>query len=579
MPPVLLSPRLRSAVLLSSALLAGLAPLATRATTFDLSTATVADIDAAFAAGALTSEKLTELYLARIAAYDQQGPKLNTIITLNPKALEIARSLDAERKSKGPRSPLHGIPMLVKDVYNTYDLPTTGGFKPMATSQPSRDSFVIDRLRKAGVVILGKTNQADWYGKAPRGASSLKGQVVSPYNAKKFEGGSSSGTGVAMASWFATIGMGSDTSGSVVIPTAHNSLAGFSTTHGLVSRTGMMWSSPSQENGGPMGRCVYDCAAVLDVIAGYDAADLPTQASVGKMPDRPYTSFVNPTGLKGARVGVLREMFRKGPMHTEGVALAEKAIADFKAAGAIVVDPVLTGLKLTEEQSSANAASIENFYAIKQYLSGLPDTAPIRTVDEMIVKGGDLVKPGIVESAKIHRSLDHDPQLAAAYKQQDMLRAALMGVMEKYELDAIILPYETAIIKAVPIIGGADPESVNALASFTGLPTILVPGGFFPSDGMPFAMQLLGRPFSEPTLIRLASGFEAATHHRKAPTVTPPLPGEHFEYNRKSGCLGSVTPPGVSCLPAVWKRNARRRSATEQWAPPERKSGPPLPAW
>src|SRR5882724_6325126 len=298
-------------LLFLSALLLGVA----QAAQFDLSTATIAELQAAMNKGMLTSEKLVQLYLARIEAYDQKGPALNTIITLNPHALEEARALDAERKAKGPRGPLHGIVVLAKDVYDTVEMPTSGGFKPMATSQPTRDSFVIDRLRKSGAIILAKLNQADWYGVAPMGASTLKGQVLSPYNPRKFGGASSSGTGSAMAAWFGTVGLGSDTGASIVMPTALANLVGFSTTHGLVSRTGMMWSSPSQENGGPMGRSVYDCAAVLDAIAGYDAADLPTQASLGKIPDRSYTSFINKDGLRGARVGVLREMIRSGAAH------------------------------------------------------------------------------------------------------------------------------------------------------------------------------------------------------------------------------------------------------------------------
>ncbi len=500
---------------------------------FDLSTATIADINAAFDAGALTSEKLVQLYLARIDAYDQNGPTLNSIITLNSKALETARSLDAERKAKGPRSPLHGIPILFKDVFDTYDMPTTGGFKPMATSQPSRDSFIVDRLRKAGAIVLGKLNQSDWYGlPSIKSASTLKGNVLSPYNPKKFPGGSSTGTGVSMAAWFATVGFGSDTSGSVVIPTAHNGLVCIAASHGLVSRTGMMWSSPSQENSGVMGRTVYDCAAVLDIIAGYDAADLSTQASLGKIPDQPYASFVAKNALKGARLGVLREFFRTGQKHAEGNALAEKAIADFKAAGAIVIDPALTGLAFNNPDTIMNAdgSDYERAAATNKYLAGLPATAPIRTVDEMIAKGGDLVKPVIKNSAKIP-SLDRSKELIAALKQQEILRNALVGMMERYQLDAIILPFETAQIEDYPVpnTGKLDPER-NAIASFTGLPTLLVPGGFFPSDGMPFSIQFLGRPFAEPVLIKLAASYEATTHHRQAPALTPPLPGEKFDY-------------------------------------------------
>lgn len=500
---------------------------------FDLSTATIADIDAALAAGSLTSEKLVQLYLARIAAYDQQGPKLNAVITLNPEALAEARALDKERKEKGPRSPLHGIPILAKDVFDTVQMPTSGGFKPMANAQPMRDSFVIDKLRQSGAIILGKLNMADWYAVMPAGASSLKGQVLSPYNAKKFTGYSSSGTGAAMAAWFASVGLGSDTGGSIVIPSAFSNLVGFSTTHGLVSRTGMMWSSPSQENGGPMCRSVYDCAAVLDAIAGYDPADLPTQNSVGKLPDRPYTSFVDKNGLKGARIGVLREMFRSGAQHKDGNALAEQAIADMKKAGAVIVDPVLTGVNLIEGQIDAGASRFEVAAAINKYLSGLPSNAPVRTVDEMIAKAGDTtIKPNIVAANQALKQLPlaRNAEFAATLRQQDMIRNALVGVMDKYQLDALVLPFQTAPVPDIPVTDYMNRDNRNNLSSYTGLPTIIVPGGFFPSDGMPLGMQLLGRPFTEPTLIRIASGYEAVSQHRKAPIGTPALPGERFKY-------------------------------------------------
>jgi Asp-tRNA(Asn)/Glu-tRNA(Gln) amidotransferase A subunit family amidase len=402
----------------------------------------------------------------------------------------------------------------------------------MASSQPTHDSFVIERLRKSGAIILGKLNQSDWYGVAAQGASTLQGQVLSPYNAQKSPGGSSSGTGSAMAAWFSTVGLGSDTTGSIVIPSTLANLVGLSATHGLVSRTGMMWSSPSQESGGPMTRSVYDSAAVLDAIAGYDAADLATQASIGKMPDQPYTSFVSPEGLKGARIGVLREMVRKGALHAEGTALFEKALADFKTAGAQIIDPVMTGLDLPTSQLLANAPSYERADAINAYLARLPEKAPIRSVDEMIAKGGSLVKPAIIEAAKIG-SLDHHAPLIAAMKHQQVMREAIVSIMEKYQLDAVILPYRTSPADQVGLVsggGGGNSEGRNAIASYTGLPTLIVPGGFFASDGMPFAVQFLGKPFSEPTLIKLGSGYEATSKHRKAPSSTPALPGESFTY-------------------------------------------------
>jgi Asp-tRNA(Asn)/Glu-tRNA(Gln) amidotransferase A subunit family amidase len=281
-----------------------------------------------------------------------------------------------------------------------------------------------------------------------------------------------------------------------------------------------------------MGRSVYDCAAVLDAIAGYDAADLATEECVGRMPDRPYTSFVSRDGLRGARIGVLRDMVRTGPGHEEGVALFEKAVADVKKAGALVIDPVSTGLDLVQFQADAAASSYEVAVAINKYLAALPPTAPIRTVDEMVAKGGKLTKPGIVEAAKIKVPLERNPALAATYRQQDVMRAALVALMDRLQLDAVFLPFRTF---RVDDVGGdarstQSPDTRNTVSSYTGLPTIVVPGGFFPADGMPFGVQFLGRAWSEPVLIKLASGYEATTHHRRAPSTTPALPGETITY-------------------------------------------------
>lgn len=508
-----------------------LAALPLRAShTFDLSTATVADLQSALERGTLTSEKLVSLYLARVAAYDQQGPKLNTIITLNPRALDEARALDAERKAGKVRGPLHGTAMMVKDVFDTKDLPTSGGFAPMAASQPDRDAFVIKRLRAAGVIVLAKLNQSDWYGVGKNGGGTLKGRVISPYNPAKYGGGSSSGTGAAMGAWFASFGLGSDTTGSVINPSNLNSLVGMCATHGLVSRTGMMWSSPRQEAAGPMARSVYDVAAVLDAIAGYDAADLATEASVGKRPAAPYTSFVDARGLTGARIGVLREMVRTGPLHAEGVALFERALADMKKAGAVIVDSISTGIDIASLQPGADAADVERATAIDAYLARLPASAPIRSVAEMIAKAGPVVKPAIIATAKL-TALERNEKLAAIYRTQDRMRAALVGLMEQHQLDALVLPFRTTVpweIANMPPNTWQHPEVRNHLASSTGLPTLIVPGGFWPSDGMPFGVQFLGRAFGEPTLFKLGSGFEAATHHRKAPASTPPLAGETF---------------------------------------------------
>lgn len=499
----------------------------------DLSKATVADLNAAFDAGTLSSEKLVSMYLARIEAYDKAGPKLRSVINLNPRALEEARALDAERAERGPRGPLHGIVVLAKDVFDTKDMPTTGGFKPLADSQPDRDAFVIGQLRAAGAIILGKLNLADWYGRADGSGSSLGGVVISPYNPKKYPGASSSGSGVAAAAWLSTVTLGSDTGGSLLIPAALNAVVAIAPTRGLVSRNGMMWNSPIQERAGPMTRSVYDAAAVLDVIAGYDPGDLTTAASFGQMPAASYTSFVAADGLRGARIGVLREMVRPGAMHDEGREMFERELTAMKSAGAVIVDPVLTGIDLNASQAAASTATYEQGIAANYYFSTLPPGAPVRSLDELLIKGGDLVEPMLRQVAAL-RSIDRHPPFIAAREQQVMLRNALVELLDKYQLDALVLPYRTVTAPAVgaPFDARSRREMRNGLHAYTGLPAVLVPGGYFKEDGMPFSIQFFGREFAEPTLIRIASGYEATTKHWRAPPTTPALSGEKIDIEQ-----------------------------------------------
>jgi amidase len=256
-----------------------------QAATLDLTTASIADLNAAFDAGALTSEKLVQLYLKRVDAYDDNGPKINAVLALNPKALETARALDVERQRKGPRSPLHGIPVIVKDVFDTADMPTTGGYLPLKGVIPGKDAAIVKRLRDAGAIILAKVNQSDWYATPDIIASStLGGSTLNPFALDRTPGWSSAGTGAGLAAHFGTVGLGSETGFSIRTPTSDSNLFGLSTTSGLISRDGQMWSYITGERGGPMAHSVYDLAATLDIIAGFDAADLWTANSLGKMP-------------------------------------------------------------------------------------------------------------------------------------------------------------------------------------------------------------------------------------------------------------------------------------------------------
>jgi len=514
-------------LLLSLAASLLLASNAAKAAEFDLSTATIADINAAFIAGSLTSEKLVSLYLARIEAYDQKGPAINTVINLNKDALAEARALDAERKAKGPRSPLHGVPVVLKDLFDVVGMPTTGGFVGLKDAMPARDAFVVTRFKEAGAIILAKVNTLDWFARSNWGASTLGGQTKNPYNLEYVPGASSSGTGASIAAYFATVGLGSETGVSIRNPTSENNLVGLAPTLGLVSRSGMIMSAFTHERGGPMTRSVYDLAATLDVISGVDAEDLVTMSSRGHIPPEGYVSFVDPkNGLKGARIGVLRDMFRSGPQHAEGLALIEQAIKDLKAAGAVVYDPISTGLPLLDILSDTRVARWEKRASTNLFLARLGPNSPYKDMTEMIEKNPEHLDRLKTQDAVI--DLDNNPAYVARLKSQKTLQKAVVDLMDRYQLDALVFPFKT--LPATKIKDGwINRDADNPLSSLTGFPGLLVPAGFV-SENRPIALEFLGRPYSEPILIKFASAYEAASGHRKPPESTPALPGEKFSY-------------------------------------------------
>ena len=495
---------------------------------FDLSTATIEDIQQAMDKGVLSSEKLVQLYLARIDAYDRRGPKINSVITLNPNALAAARALDAERKSKGARGPLHGIPVVLKDLYDTKDMPTTGGFLPMKNSQPIYDATVVARLRDAGAVILAKVNMSDWFGvPKPGDQSTVLGRTLNPYNLELTPGGSSGGTGAALAAWFAQVGLGSETGVSIRNPTSNNSLVGLAPSRGLIPRAGQIMTSFTQERCGPMGRSVYDVAALTDAIAGFDAEDLLTIESPGRTPSQPYTSFLDRNGLRGARIGVFRDLFRKGAAHAEGIALIEHAIARMKQAGAVIVDPVSTGIDLFPLLDETRTNYYEAQFSYNLYFRRLGPNAPIRNMDELIAKGGDLVKPSIVKGYREFSSLMHQPDFLARRDTQEMLQQTIIELMDKYRLDALVNPFKS--LPPPPHLERAV-EQDNPLSSVAGLPALLVPAGYTKNENGPIALEILGRPFSEPTLFRIGYAYEQLSKNRKNPSSVPPLAGEQFVY-------------------------------------------------
>lgn len=526
-------------LLLRGLALALLAVAPGTAKTFDLATATVADINAAFDAGALTSEKLLTLYLARIEAYDKQGPKVNCVITLNPHALDEARALDAERKAKGPRSPLHGIPIVLKDLIDVAGLPTTAGFTPFGAPVPPRDSFIVARMRAAGAIILAKVSTTNWFGVGFKDTHPI-GESLNPYNLTLSPGGSSNGSGVAMACYFATLAVGTDTSVSVQSPSSNCSVVGLVGTYGMVSRAGIVPRGATQDRPGPMGRSVYDVATLFSIIAAWDAEDFTTFNPIGHFPDGNWAAELKTPDLKGRRLGVLREMIPVGPQYDEGRAIFEKALDDMRKAGAMIVDPLLTGspnIALDTGQARGRTAEYEKFAFTNAYLARLGAAAKYKTVEEMMAAiPAEKFGTSMLTAAKLSAP-DESADYLARYRSRQAYIAVLSELQDRFKLDGFVLPFTIAPAPELESARAATGERTrsewsfsNNLTSTLGLPAVVVPGGYTPSKNFPIAIQFFGKPLTDKTVIELAYGYEQATKNRKSPASTPPLPGETFEY-------------------------------------------------
>jgi amidase len=500
------------------------------ARTVELEQATVVDLQAAFAAGTLTAERLVELSLRRIEAYDERGPALNAVLALNPDALRVARELDRERRERGPRSLLHGIPVVLKDNFDTFDLPTTGGSPVFSGKPPAHDAFVVEKLRRSGAIILAKVNLSGFMGtRRGVGDSMTGGQTLNPYNLAHHPGGSSGGTGVAVAAWFASAGLGTETGVSIRDPSSNNALVGIAATEGLISRSGVLPLSFVHDRAGPMARSVTDAAAMLSVVAGIDPTDLYTLESAGRVPSGGYTPFLDPQGLQGARIGVLVDLFSSGPEHEEGLALIEKALADLTAAGAFLIRPVTLGIDLRSVLRWSRSTNLETRFALDAYFRRRGPDSPVKTLADYIEAGQYYPesKAGLVRALAIE-SLDTHPAFASLMTNRRVLRDLAERLMDQYQLDALVYPMKTFPAARIPKEPGGELRPANAdnpFSSITGLPAIVVPAGF-DSNNLPVALEFLGRRFSEPTLIRLAYSYEQKTRHRRPPATTPRLDGE-----------------------------------------------------
>jgi amidase len=463
--------------------------------------ATIPELQSAMETGRLTSVELVDFYLARIAAYDDAGPKLNALILVNPAARDEAAALDAERARSGPRGPLHGIPVVLKDNIGTADMETTAGSTALEGFIPTKDAFQARKLRDAGAVIIGKANLFE-FALGWSTVSSLGGQTLNPYDLSRDPGGSSGGTAVAVTANLAAAGLGTDTCGSIRLPAAHNDLYGLRPTSGLSSRAGVIPFSTTMDAVGPMARSVVDLAIMLDATVGADPAD-PSTVRVGTS----YLNAVDADGLSGRRIGLVTF---DGDSEVERVLAS--AIEALTAGGVEVVEVTLP--------SGANIGPLfgELRFALDDYLAAQP-RAPVRSLSEIVDL--NVVTPavgGFLSELAAVTSLE-TPAYRAALEGRSRFRDAVVALMDEHHLDAIAYPASSS---PAALIGG-DPGPFDCgSAAYGGLPAMVVPAGFTP-DGLPVSLELMGRPFAEPTLIAVASGYEAHTNHRILPPTTPPL--------------------------------------------------------
>ena len=505
-------------------------PAAFEVKPFELEELSVSELQERMKSGEFTARSLVDHYLGRIEQVDKSGPSVNAVMELNPEADSIADALDHERQAKGPRGPLHGIPVLIKDNIDTADrMMTTAGSLALVGSKPPKDSAVAQKLRAAGAVILGKTNLSEWANirssHSTSGWSGRGGLTRNPYALNRNACGSSSGTGAGISANLAAVGIGTETDGSIVCPSSSNGLAGIKPTVGLVSRSGIIPISHSQDSAGPMCRTVRDAATLLGALTGVDPEDPATAASAGKS-HTDYTQFCDPSGLKGARIGVVRKYFG----FSEAVdALMERSLDVMKKQGATIIDPADIPTLGKFDDSEFLVFLYELKADLNAYLARLGPNAPVRTLKEIIEfndHNASREMPYFGQDTFVKSEtkgpLTEKPYLDAVAKNHQLARTeGIDAVMDKFKLDALVGPtggpaWITDLITGDHFSGGSSNS-----AAVAGYPNINVTAGSV--SGLPVGISFFGRAWSEPTLIRIAYSFEQATKARQAPRFLPTL--------------------------------------------------------
>ena len=481
---------------------------------FEVSEATILQLQDAMADGRVTSAQLVDLHLARIAAYDRDGPALNTIIRLNPLAREQAEALDAERAAGTVRGPLHGVPVLMKDNYDVDWMPTTGSSLALAGLRPVDHAFQVAALLDAGAVILGKTNLHELAAGITT-ISSLGGQTRNPYDPARNPGGSSGGTGAAIAASFAPVGWGSDTCGSIRIPAAVHNLFGLRPTKGLSSIDGILPLSHSQDTGGPLARTVTDLAIALDATVGRDPADPATDILDGR-PTPNFQEALDPTALTGARIGVLEEWVPEDGSAGSVTRVIRDALGEIEELGATVVDVAIPDMD--DLLANTGLIDFEFKFDLTDYLAGVPD-APVASLDEIIDAGLHHEALDGNFRRRAERAARDSPELTETLERRRVLTAAVLDLLDREDLDALAYP---TMRQETALIGAAPTGATCFLSAHTGLPALTIPAGFT-ARGLPVGLELLGRALDDDRLVAFAFAHETVHPKRRPPLRTPPL--------------------------------------------------------
>jgi len=500
-------------------------PAAQTPPAFEVQEATIAQIHAAMRAGRLTCHGLVEQYLRRIDAYDKNGPAINAIVVTNPDALKQADDLDRRFAASGPIGPLHCVPMIVKDNFETIGLQSANGSLALAGFVSDRDAFQVRRVKEAGAIVIAKSNMAEWAFTPYETVSSiLPGYTKNPYALDRVTAGSSGGTAASIAASFGAVGLGSDTGNSIRGPASHQSLVGIRSTMGLTSRGGVMPLSTLADVAGPMARTMEDAVTVFQVVVGEDPVDPVTAAARAHLPQT-YAAALVADGLKGARIGVLRQAYERDTTDPEVVQVFAAAVEDLRRAGAIVVDPA-TVEGLAEIRRPRDAGPCMGFkYDINRYLASHGDRVPVKSLTE-IVKSGRF-HPSVrrqLEQAEAGPENGPDSpacQADAAYR--DAVRAAVMKTMDAMKLDALVYPTWSNPPRLIGDLNTPHGDNSQFFSPTTGFPAIQVPMGYTRGGRLPAGITFFGRAWSEPVLIKLAYSYEQATRHRRPPDSTPPL--------------------------------------------------------